>query len=159
MRPRTMRISRLKSYWRASPADTSGSVLTAPASTPFSSASISSWLSTSWALIVYLLHDEGGEIQGFDLVRLAAHLAHDGADGVEAAGTKRFLALGGRHRLVSLVAEDHQHVVAHARIVVLDDRFDFRLARHHADRDLQEAHRRLGLEVHDERWIEVDVAR
>src|SRR5690349_16835406 len=159
MRPRTMRSSRRRSYWRASPGASGGSVLTVPASTPFSSASISSWLSTSWPLMVYLLHDEGSEIQRLDLGGLAAHLADDGADGVQATGAQRFLALGGRHRLVGLVAEDHQHVVAHARIVILDERFDLRLARHHADRDLQESHRGLRLEIHDERRIEIDVAR
>src|SRR5690349_25149883 len=151
MRPRTMRISRLKSYWRASPGASGGSVLTAPASTPFSSASISSWLSTSWPLMFYLLHDEGSEIQRLDLGGLATHLTDDGADGIQAAGAQRLLALGGRHRLIGLVAEDHQHVVAHARIVVLDERLDLRLARHHAHGDLQESHRGLRLEVHDER--------
>src|ERR1043165_10100088 len=97
-RPRTMRISLPKSYWRASPGAGAGSVLTAPASTPFSSASISSWFSTSWPLMVYLLHHEGSEIQRLDLGGFAAHLAHDGADRVQAAGAQRLLAFGGRNR-------------------------------------------------------------
>src|SRR5690349_14729870 len=158
MRPRTMRSSRRRSYWRASPGASGGSVLTVPASTPFSSASISSWLSTSWPLMFYLLHDEGSEIQRLDFLRLSAHFSDDGADRVQAAGAQRLLALRGRHRLVGLVAEDHQHVVAHARVVVLDERFDLRLARHHAHGDLQETHRGLRLEVHDERRVQVDVA-
>src|SRR5215475_3370938 len=84
MRPRTMRISRLKSYWRATPGAGAGSVLTAPASTPFSSASISSWFRTSWAMCRASLHDERGEVQRLDLVGLAAHLLDDGAGRLEA---------------------------------------------------------------------------
>src|SRR5689334_24883738 len=79
MRPRTMRISREKSYWRATPGSGAGSVLTTPASTPLSSASISSWLSTSWPLIAHLLHHERGEIQGFDFLGVAAVFPDDAA--------------------------------------------------------------------------------
>src|SRR6185295_8130348 len=140
MRPRTMRISREKWYWRASPGSGAGSVLTTPESTPLSIASISSWLSTSWPLIAHLLHHECGEIQGFDLLRVAAHFLDDGAHAVEAALAQLLLAFESRDRLVALVGEDHQQVVAHARIVFLDDGLDRRIARHHADRDLQEAH-------------------
>ena len=61
--------------------------------------------------------------------------------------------------LVGLVAEDHQQVVAHARIVVLDQLFDGRITRHDVDGDLQEAHDGFGFEIDDERRIEIDVAR
>src|SRR5688572_3748222 len=159
MRPRTMRISRLKSYCRASPGAASGSVLTAPASTPLSNASISSWLSTSWPLIVYLLHDERSEIQRLELARVAAHLRDDGLHAVEASLAQRFLAFESGDGGVALVAEDQQQVVAYARIVALDQRFDRRVARHHVDGDLQEAHHGFGFEIDDEGRIERDVAR
>src|SRR3954454_3639319 len=117
MRPRTMRISLPKSYWRASPGATAGSVLTAPASTPLSSASISSWFRTSWAMSRASLHHERGEIQRLDLLGLAAHVLDDGASGFEAPRAQRFLALRGRDTRIRLPAEDQQQVVAQARIV------------------------------------------
>src|SRR5688572_19511444 len=145
MRPRTMRISRLKSYCRASPESGGASVLTTPASTPFNSASISSWFSTSWLLMGDAsLHHERGEIQGFDRPGLALQFLDDGAHGLEALLAQLFLALGGGHRGVVLAAQDHQHVVADARIVVLEQRLGMRVARHDADGHLQEAHGGLG---------------
>src|SRR4029079_9384305 len=148
-----MRISREKSYWRATPGSGAGSVLTTPASTPLSSASISSWLSTSWPLIAHLLHHERGEIQGFDFLGVAAVFPDDAAHALEAALAQLLLALERRDRLVALVGEDHQQVVAHARVVFLDDGFDGGIARHHADRDLEEAHDGFGFEIHDERRV------
>src|SRR6185295_12531972 len=159
MRPRTMRISLPKSYWRASPGAGAGSVLTAPASTPFSSASISSWFSTSWAMGRASLHHERSEIQRFDLGGLAAHVLDDRARGVEAPGAQRLLALGGRDTRVSLAAEDQQQVVAQARVVFLDELLRLQVARHDLRGDLEEAHGGFGFEVHDEWRIERDVAR
>src|SRR5689334_20604341 len=159
MRPRTMRISLLKSYWRASPGAGAGSVLTAPASTPFSSASISSWFRTSWAMGRASLHHERGEVQRFDLAGLAAHLLDDRARGLEAPRAQRLLAFGGRDARVGLAAEDQQQVVAQARIVFLDELFGLDIARHDLRGDLEEAHGGLGFEVDDERRIERDVAR
>jgi hypothetical protein len=80
-----------------------------------------------------------------------------GTDGFEAAILEIVLALERRDTLVILVAEDEQQVVADARIVVLDELFDFEIARHDADRDLQESHGGFRFEVHDERRIERDV--
>src|SRR5690606_1076310 len=78
MRPRMMRSWLAKSYGRATPGSTgSGSVLTAPESTPGSRASISSWESRSLTLMAARasLGDEAGEQQvlGGGVAGLGAH--------------------------------------------------------------------------------------
>jgi flagellar FliL protein len=80
-------------------------------------------LSTSWPLIVHLLHDEGGEIQRFDLLGLATHLAHDGADGVEAAGAQRLLAFGGQHDANAKEAKKDERPKLPPRYINLDPPF------------------------------------
>src|SRR6185312_15394777 len=99
IRPRTIRDWLLKSYDLASPGAGGASVLTAPVSTPWISASISAWSRIfSWLMVRAgrrLLHHEAREVHGLELVGIAAGLGEILADGGERLGAQLLLAGGG----------------------------------------------------------------
>src|SRR5690606_6303729 len=142
MRPRTIRSCAVRSTRRGTPSRNrySSSVSTAPLSTPCSSSSISSCDRMSWSLIsCRSLHHEAGEVERLD-GGAAVTLRHDGLYLLERSLLQRFLARARHQRLVGLVAEHHDQVVAQHRRMQLQRRERFVIARHELDAELQIAH-------------------
>src|SRR5262249_12318297 len=100
------------------------------------------------------LHYETGEVDLFDVVRLAAGVLHDVTYCGKRVGAELFLARTLGNDFVLLVGEEHQQVVAHYGIVGLQDLYGRRVARHDLHSDLQEADELVALEVDDERGIQ-----
>src|SRR5581483_2867510 len=123
MRPRTMRISLPKSNARTSPPGCAAVVVsTFPESTPWIRASISAWSSTLSSLTARpsSLHHEAGEVDRLHLVGLAAGGLDHVADGRERIGAQMLLAVASAELARFLIAEQQQQVVAHGRVVCLE---------------------------------------
>src|SRR5690606_25194662 len=113
MRPRTILSWLVRSLLLTPPGSLSCSLSMMPSSTPFSSASISSWKSRSTtAILFFLLQNQIGEQYRLDY-RLAELLFHQGLYRKGGLLAQFFLAFG-RHQLFEIsTTEQHHQLIAY----------------------------------------------